>query len=226
MTTKKSMEKAISPKGIAVFPWLNKADTKWKPEGEFKVTLRLSGDEAEAFKATVDERTNRALEAAKAELLEAAKGDGKKLAATKRAVEEMKPVAPYKPAYDDEGNETGDLEFAFKTKAVIKDRKTGATRPKVLPIFDAKRNVVNDNVWGGSVIKVAFEYMPYYNPATKTVGVSLRINAVQVLELVSSSGGSATSFGFDEEDGFEATDKQQQEESSGDGDNEEISGDF
>lgn len=227
MATKKSMEKAISPKGIAVFPWLNKADTKWKPEGEFKVTLRLSGEEAEAFQADTDARAAKAVEDAKAELLEAAKGDPKKLAAAKRAVEDIKVVPPYKPSFDDEGNETGDLEFAFKTKATITDRKTGAVRPKVLPIFDAKRNPMTENVWGGSAIKVAFEYMPYYNAATKTGGVSLRINAVQVLKLVSSSGGSASNFGFGEEDGFVATDKEEKQEGSADGnDDEEISGDF
>jgi hypothetical protein len=41
-------------------------------------------------------------------------------------------------------------------------------------------------------------------PATKTAGISLRINAVQVLELASGSGGgSASSHGFGVEEAYE-----------------------
>lgn len=222
-------EKAISPKGIAVYPHLNKPDTKWKPEGEFKVTLRIAGGEAEAFKSAIEERVSKALEEAKKELLEKAAGDGKKLAQAKRVIEELKVLSPVKPAYDDDGNETGDIEVAFKTKATVTDRKTGATIQKKLPLFDAKRQPMGENVWGGSQLKVAFEYMPYYNPATKQVGVSLRMNAVQVIELVSSSSaGNGNSFGFGEEEGFVAADKQEQEHGDTDANfaSEELEGNF
>lgn len=224
----KQLEKGISPKGIAVFPWLNKPDTKWKPEGEYKVTLRIGGEEGEAFKAAIDARAAKALEEAKRELIEAAKGDGKKLGAAKRAIEEMKVLSPVKPAYDDEGHETGEYEFSFKTKATVTDRKSGSSMPKKLPLFDAKRNPMTDNVWGGSVLKVAFEYMPYYNPATKQVGVSLRMSAVQVIELVSSGGGNAQNFGFGDEDGFVASAKEAEQEQGASHDitEEELEGDF
>ena len=228
MATKKSMEKAISPKGAAVFPWLTKADTKWKPEGEFKTGLRLDAEAAEAFKADIESRTEAALEATKAELMEAAKTDPKKKAAIARTIKELQVAYPFKPTYDDDGEETGEMEFTFKTKATIKS-KTGGVINKKLPLFDAKKQPIAAGVaiFGGSVIKVAFEYAPYYNPATKTVGVSLRMNAVQVIELNSGSGGgNAGAFGFDEEDGYEFDEEKQEGQTQDENQTDDSEGDF
>ena len=33
--------KIVSPRGIAVYPWLNRPDTKFSADGDFKVTLKL-----------------------------------------------------------------------------------------------------------------------------------------------------------------------------------------
>ena len=41
-----AQEKIVSPKGIAVYPWLNRPDTKFSADGDFKVTLKVSADEA------------------------------------------------------------------------------------------------------------------------------------------------------------------------------------
>lgn len=210
------LEKAVSPKGVAVFPWLQKPDTKWKAEGEYKTGLRLSGDEAEAFKAAVDARVQAALTDYQEKAVEEAGVDPKRIAVAKRTASEMKTAFPYKYALDESGNETDEIEFSFKTKASYKDRKTGATVNKRVTVVDAKRNPVTEDIFGGSVLKIAFEYLPYYSPATKTVGVSLRISAVQVLELVNgSSGVGAAAFAFDEEDGFVSSGKQKQEEKVG-----------
>ena len=51
-------------------------------------------------------------------------------------------------------------------------------------------------------MKVAFEPIPYVMASTKKVGVSLRLKAVQVIDLVE-YGNSAASV-FDEEDGYVA----------------------
>jgi hypothetical protein len=51
-------------------------------------------------------------------------------------------------------------------------------------------------------VKVAFEPVPYVMPSTKKAGVSLRLKALQVIDLVE-YGNSATSV-FDEEDGYVA----------------------
>jgi hypothetical protein len=57
-------------------------------------------------------------------------------------------------------------------------------------------------IGNGSRVKVAFEPFPYIMQSTKKVGVSLRLKAVQVIDLVE-YGNSAASV-FDEEDGYVA----------------------
>ena len=71
-------------------------------------------------------------------------------------------------------------------------------------VVDAKRTPMTDEiaVGNGSDVKVAFEPMSYMVSGTKKVGVSLRLKAVQVIELVEY--GSPAASVFDEEDGFTA----------------------
>jgi len=59
------------------------------------------------------------------------------------------------------------------------------------------------SIWGGTVGKVAFEVMPYFNNAQCEGGLSLRLDAVQIIELVSGGGKSASAYGFGEEEGYE-----------------------
>ena len=109
---------------------------------------------------------------------------------------------PWSPVYDDDGNETGEVEFKFKTKASFVS-KEGKTITKTINVVDAKKQPLTDvQIWGGSVIKVAFQAVPY-DVAAVGVGLSLRMSAVQVLELSEGSGGGAAS-AFDEEDGYVA----------------------
>ena len=55
------------------------------------------------------------------------------------------------------------------------------------------------NVWSGSKIKVNSLLYPYFAPIG--AGISLKLNAVQVLDLVQGNGGNE-GFGFEEEDGY------------------------
>jgi len=54
-------------------------------------------------------------------------------------------------------------------------------------------------MWSGTTGRVSFEACPFYQPAIGA-GITLRLKAVQILDLVE-SGGSANSFGFQEETG-------------------------
>ena len=38
--------KIVSPRGIAVYPWLNRPDTKFSQMGTFKVTLKVAAEDA------------------------------------------------------------------------------------------------------------------------------------------------------------------------------------
>ena len=95
----------------------------------------------------------------------------------------------------------------FKQKAVI-TKKDGSKFEVKIPQFDSKGKPMKANIGRDSVIKINFSIKPYYMPTTKTVGLSLRPVAVQVIDLKEfASGGSAESYGFGEEEGgYEAND--------------------
>ena len=95
----------------------------------------------------------------------------------------------------------GDTVFKFKTKSSYRT-KSGDIMNRVVPIYDSQGKPLPKNVdiGHGSIVKVAFSIHPYYK--TKTVrGLTLYLNAVQVLELVERGDGDAASFGFGAEEG-------------------------
>lgn len=202
--------KLMTPKGVAKFPNLNKPDTKFNPDGEFKVGVILSGEESAKFRMQIDQEADKALANAKAELEEkVANEKGEKKAKAKKALDELAMAdMPYKPVYDEDGNETGDFVLQFKMKAQRKDKKTGQVTKMFPKLFDAagKQIPQSKDIWGGSLIKVAGLINPFYIPGTNMAGVSLRLSAVQVIELRSSGGGDASSYGFGKEDGYNTED--------------------
>lgn len=199
-----------SPIGIAKYPRLNQPDTKFKAAGEYSVKLILSAEDAAPLKEAIEAEAEKAVEATRADLeqkLVDAKGATKpKL---KAALDKLEAGdLPIQPEYDDDGEETGNLVINFKTNASYTDKKTGKTIHKEVSMFDAKGHKLEGkkrpSIWGGSKLSVAYQLVPYYNAATNKAGVSVRISAVQIIELVSGSGGNAASYGFGTHDGYEA----------------------
>lgn len=95
----------------------------------------------------------------------------------------------------------GDTVFKFKTKSSYRT-KSGDIMNRVVPIYDSQGKPLPKNVdiGHGSIVKVAFSIQPYYK--TKTIrGLTLYLNAVQVLELVERGDADAASFGFGAEEG-------------------------
>jgi hypothetical protein len=172
-----------TPKGVAKYPWLNTPDTKFNPDGDYKITVVLGAEAAAPIVKFLDER------------LEASVAQAKKDNVGKK-VREADP--PYKV-----NEETGEVEVTFKMKAKV-NMKNGDSFEQKPTIFDAKLRPLKDiNVGGGSVVKVNYECFGFYT-ALIGAGVSLRLKAVQVLNLVEFSGGlSAQAMGFKEEEGFE-----------------------
>lgn len=207
--TKPKLTSGTSPKGTAVYPRLNKPDTKFKAEGVFSTRLVVPGNAVEDLIKTIDAEAEAALADTLQKLEEkVATAKGKDLVKAKASLEKMTAgPLPYDPEYDDEGNETGNYVFSFKTNATYTDKKTGKTIHKKVTMFDAKGAKMEGkqpDIWGGSVLRVNYTIAPYSNAAANNAGVSLRINAVQVIELVSSGGGNAGSYGFGEEEGYSA----------------------
>tara|TARA_S200002703_G_scaffold159805_1_gene174816 strand:- start:11008 stop:11619 length:612 start_codon:yes stop_codon:yes gene_type:complete len=184
------MVKYTTPKGVAKYPYLDKPDTKFNPQGDYKVNLLLAKEESKKLMSLVDEEIDK-------KFLEVSKETkGKRV---------KKADPPYFMELDDDGNETGNVIFKLKQKAEITS-KTGQTIEIKVRLFDAQgKPMLNTNVWGGSKIKASGTLMPYYSP-TLGVGVSMKLAACQVIELVTKES-NAESFGFEKEEGYTTNEK-------------------
>lgn len=190
----KKRVRITSPKGIAKYPHLNKPDTKFKDVGEYVVTLLFNPNKIPEFLELLDQLTDEAVEEQKQILKD------KKQAAKAKQMQ-RKPA--YKMELDQDGEETGKVEVRFKMKSVI-TLKNGDTRVLEPQLFDAQGAPVDKKkvlIYGGSVLKVNFTPSSYYMASSRMAGVTLYLNAVQILELVS-RGGNAGYYGFESEEGF------------------------
>ena len=100
--------------------------------------------------------------------------------------------------------EDGRGVFKFSTHKKSKN-KSGEEFERKVFVFDAKKNNVDAQIGNGSLIKVGFFASPYHM-SKDNYGLTLRLLAIQVLELkeYNSGSGNAEDFGFDEEEGYEA----------------------
>ena len=176
-----------SPKGVAVWPKVNRPDTKFNADGVYTVDLRLEGNPAEGLKAVIGGYINDSYDTAVKD--------------NPKAKKSIVKAFPYKAETDEEGDETGATLFRFKRKAVGKNGKTGETWKNTVKLFDAKGSPCAVQVGGGSDVRVSFTIRSYYMSSTKNAGVTLDLLAVQIIKLV--QGGSAESYGFSQEEGWE-----------------------
>ena len=192
-----------SPAGRALYPKLTEPDTKFKDAGEYSVKLLLPEVDAlpilneclEIQKAAIEEEFER-VQAEKPKMNPEKIREGIKLG-----------NIPVKPHTDPEsGEETGEYILTFKMVASGVSRKTGKPWARKPVIFDAKgkpiKNPSSIQIWSGSILKVAYITDPFSKPATG-VGVTLRLEAVQIIKLVSGGQRDAAGYGFgEEEDGY------------------------
>jgi hypothetical protein len=170
------MNKTITtPVGIARYPHLNRPDKKYKEEGEYKVNLEMSSEEAEPFIKQVEALFSEFVAAKKVEL----KKEKLKLH-----------DAPWQ-------ENDGQTILKLRVKAIGKSKKTGETFNRTPKLFNASGEEITDNIGGGSKLKAAI--VPYcWYTASLGAGITLQPRAVQVLDLVTwGDGGSASAYGFD-----------------------------
>lgn len=181
-----------SPKGTAVYPHLNKPDVKYKPEGEYHIRLAVpvSDPKAVALMKLIDDgiavsvATARKENPAKAKKINACSDKS------------------YSMEKDDDDNETGNVLFSFKMKASGKSRKTGEEFTQRPALFDATGNPLSQDtkVGGGSVVRVSFELLEFFQNTKIGAGVTLRLKGVQVIKLVEWGSGDAAYHGFEAEE--------------------------
>lgn len=204
MADKKIMAK--TPVGTAVYPHLLEVDSyQLKEHGkkEYNTNLRLSPSaERDELLALIDSTAKTAYDEVVEELNA---GDGK----AKKLAKEFTTHTPYEYAVDDQGDDTDDVIVKFKCAAGGTD-KQGNDWDKELPVFDSLGQPVKGDarksmrLWGGSRISVAAQLIPFAAKGLKKAGVSMRLQAVQVIE---AKGGddNAAGFGFGVvEGGFKA----------------------
>lgn len=126
--------------------------------------------------------------------------------------------------YDQETEEpTGEVEMKVSMKAggtIKKGPRAGKKWSRKPTIFDAKGKPMlkTPDIWGGTTGKVSFSFVDggYFIPGTGACGLSLQLEAVQIIDLVSGGQRQASDFGFDEEDGYEHDDSAVVDEDDGD----------
>lgn len=195
-------ENYTTPVGAAVYPHLHGPDTKFDPNGfgVYSTRVRFTGEAADEVVALLDAQYEKAYEEAVEEVMDK---KGLKEKAARAKVKEG--PEPYKMELDEDGEETGAVIVNFKMKAGG-TRKDGSTWQRKPAIFDAsgKPVPVGLKIGSGSSIRVSTDINRWYIPALGA-GVSLRLNAVQVIELQTWGDMSAEAAGFDAvEGGFSA----------------------
>lgn len=217
-----------TPEGVFRFPSLIKVDYGTeeypKPAGQYKTGLILSEEEAAPL---VKLLTPLHLEAV-------AEGEEKfaKLGiAVRKKLKELSVNDFFTPEYDKETEEpTGNLIFSFKS-TFSGVRKDGTKWQRKLNVFDAQGDPLKAgvDVWGGTRGVIAFSTRPYFVDGTGTAGLSLSLEAVQIIELVQGGQRGADSFGFSARAGFSNDDVESAEEEKPafpSGDNDAADGDY
>lgn len=206
---KKKRPSRLTPKGELLFAHIVEPDygTRDYPdeEGSFTLTLRLDGGDSEALLAKLHDDIEEAREQTK-------EGFAGLSVATRKKLGKPEFVLPGTTEYDRETEEpTGCTLFRFKTKAFYTNR-AGEKRARHVPVFDSMARPVTlaEEPGNGSLARVSFTAVPYFVEGQGKGGLTLYLNAVQILKLNAAGARSAADYGFAadeaEEGGFLAED--------------------
>jgi hypothetical protein len=93
-----------------------------------------------------------------------------------------------------DGEPTGNVIFRFKLKnnVTTQDGTTFVQSPVV--VDDATQEDIEGPVFGGSIVRIKGQIVPYTNAAAGIVGVTLRMKAVFVIEQVGGNDGGGSDF--------------------------------
>lgn len=190
--TERNVISGTTPIGIAVYPKLTEPDYKWKQEGEYGLKIRLSEEDALPLIATMEKLVDEVY--TKAEAACKNKLEKSKL----KRVEDV----PCKEELDDDANPTGYYLLNAKMKASGVSKKTGKTWKRTPALFDSVGRPITDTgtlqIWSGSEVRVAYTLEAF--STALGIGCSCRLEAVQIIKLVSGGQKDAKGYGFDAED--------------------------
>ena len=196
MADKPTLQAFLSPAGEAVFPWITRADTEHDANGVFHTDLSVPFEEAQDFIAQLEKARDSFVQTLPV---------NKQKSLTPRPVyfEEMtRPEYPegatkeqkaeIRAAWD--GEPTGNVIFRFKLKNNVTTQAGETFTQTPVVVDDSTGEDIEGAVYGGSIIRVKGQIVPYTNAAAGIVGVTLRMKAVFVIEQVGGSGGDGSDF--------------------------------
>lgn len=193
----------VSPKGIAVFPRLATPDTKYNDLGTYQVNLAIEKADAQPLIKKLQSIHKDAF------------GKAAKTSENSMFANEID---------KETGEETGRVLFKFRAanKEIKKGKRAGEIWDRQPTLRDAKGNRITEypNIGGGTVMKVNFEVY-VRGPEHPKPGISLQPLQVQIIELVEYTGGQEEN-PFDEEDGWTASDADNNPFGDGDDDGSEA----
>ena len=185
-------DRAVSPKGEAQWAFLTEPQTKWKPEGEYKVNLVMDKGKASAgFIA--------ALEAVRDEYYDTLAEKLPKAKASKLSKREV-----FEDEYDEADEETGRIIFKFSSVAGGISRKTGKPWSFTPRLYDSKATLIKAKIMigNGSILQVNYTPSAYRLNTDSSVGCKMYVNDVMIHKLVEIGGGDPGFEASDDADGF------------------------
>lgn len=185
-------ETIVSPVVPIRYPFLQKPDTKFKPEGEYKVDLILDPqqEDQKKFLRKLENLRKKAIEEIVKE-----RGGKKKIREANSLIKKDEDL--------ETGAETGLYKVTAKLQAHV-NPKSGKPFEQS-PVLFAKNGTLFASealIGNGTKAQVSMEGYPYYNPSAGA-GLTLRLKAVLIVDLVEYTGGGGTtaaSFGFTTDD--------------------------
>ena len=216
MATKPKNPEYLSPRGIFKYPSLNTPDygndTVPIPNGVFKTGIIVSLEDAQDLINKLMPVYEDALNEGRQKFKDLPIPARKKLG-------EVTANMFYETEYDKETEEeTGNVIFKAKTNYRRVNKKTKEVTFGKITLVDAKGKPFPKAlvIYGGSEGRISFTTSPYFVTGTGMVGISLYLNAVQIIKHVGPGERTGASIGFDVEDGYDASDYVAPEE-DGDG---------
>lgn len=169
-----------TPKGTAVWPRLDTPDTKFDEDGLYSCKLHVSEGDFKAFEAQLNDE------------IEA----GYKAECAKQGKDKLRMAASKPIRITDDG----DYEIFAKQKAKVHTKSKGVLEFSITAYDSKGSKIAMPKVGSGSTLKMAVEVNTWFVPS-QGFGYTLRLRAVQVIDLVEFGGGGGFGFGA-EEDGY------------------------
>jgi len=186
-----TLQAFLSPVGEAVFPWITRADTEHDSNGVYHTDLSVPFEEAQDFIAT--------LEKARDDFIQTLPINKQKSLIPRPVYNEelTRPEYPENSTKEQRaeiraawnGEPTGNVLFRFKLKANVVPREGEPFSQSPIIVDDNTGEGIEGALYGGSIIRVKGQIVPYTNAAAGIVGITLRMKAVFVVEQVGASGG-------------------------------------